>query len=188
MTAINSVEVHIVTGSRQRGGTDERVFLGLGGHEFELDSMANDFERGTDRTYVLGHGANISHAGANDPRRLTLEEIQAAPVYLRVGDPAAPAHDEETRRGRDPFSDALNRVQHFANAAGSAIHEGLMHAASTAHSYWSSGNWNLEEVTVTVHPESGSPLTFSALQGPDNTWVGGRGQPQQLILTPATSG
>ena len=100
MTAIDSIEVHIITGDRQWSGTDERVFLGIGGQEFKLDSMANDFERGSDRTYVLGKGANISNAGDNDPRgRITLEDIQAAPVYLRVGEAPAPARSAPTQQG-----------------------------------------------------------------------------------------
>ena len=187
MTAIDSIAVRIVTGNRQWAGTDERVFLGIGGQEFELDSMANDFERGSDRTYVLGKNANISNPRDNDPRRrITLEDIQAAPVYLRIGEAPAPARAESTERGRDPLSDTINRGVQAAGSAGAAIRQGLMHGAAVAHSYWSSGNWNLEEVTVTVQPDSGSPLTFSALQGPDNTWLGGRGDPKQLELTATT--
>ena len=179
MTAIRTVAVHILTGDRQRAGTDERVWLGLGGQEFELDSLANDFERGSDRTYLLGHDANIRQAGENDPRRLTLEQIQAAPVYLRVGDPAAPGHGEGTRAGP---GDVITRAANLANAAGAALRTGLMHAATAAHSYWSSGNWNLQAVTVTVQPETGAPLTFSAPQAEDGTWVGGHGEAQRLDL------
>ena len=187
MKAIRSIEVHIVTGDRQWAGTDERVFLNLGGQDFELDSMANDFERGSDRTYVLGEGANVSHARQNDPRdRITLEDVQAAPVYMRVGEASKPVSEEETQRGRDPLSDALNQGVDLASSAGTAIREGLMRGATTAHSYWSGGSWNLEEVTVTVHPEAGPPLTFSALKGPDNTWLAGRRQPKELELTATT--
>ena len=50
MGDIDHVDVHIVTGDRARAGTAERVQLGLGGKEFELDSRANDFQRGADVT------------------------------------------------------------------------------------------------------------------------------------------
>ena len=184
MTAIRSIEVHIVTGDRQWAGTDERVFLTIGGQDFELDSMANDFERGSDRTYVLGEGATVSHARQNDPRdRITLEDVQAAPIFLRVGETPKPVREVPTERGRDPLRDAMNQGAQLAGQAGAAIREGLMQGAITAHSYWSGGSWNLEEVTVTVHPRSGSPLTFSALKGADNTWLAGRGQPKELELT-----
>ena len=179
MTAISNVTVHIITGNRERAGTDERVWLGLGGQEFELDSVANDFERGSDRTYILGHDANIRQARDNDPRHLTLEEIQAAPVYMRVGDPATPGQAEATQAGH---GDVITRAANLANSAGAALRAGIMHTATAAHSYWSSGNWNLQAVTVTVQPESGAPLTFSAPQAEDGTWLGGHGEAKRLDL------
>ena len=46
-----------------------------------------------------------------------------------------------------------------------------------------SGDWNVEEATVTVHPAGGSPVVYSALKGEISAWIGGRGQPDQIPLT-----
>ena len=85
MGDIDKVEIRIVTGDRQRAGTGEQVVLGLGGREFKLDSRANDFQRGSDRTYVLGDDSNISDARHNDPRGIVLADVEANPVYWLRG-------------------------------------------------------------------------------------------------------
>jgi hypothetical protein len=187
MSEIHRVEVHIVTGDRKNAGTAEQVILGLGGQEFTLDSMANDFQRGSDRTYVLGEGANVSDARHNDPRSLSLAEVAAQPVYLRVG--PAPQQDEAepTRGGKGALADILNRAQDAAQDAGTAVRGGIMGTADTLRNYFASGDWNLEEATVTVRPADGAPMVFTALRGEDNAWLGGRGQPKQLVLSAVPS-
>ena len=58
MTEISKVTVRVVTGDFDRAGTTGEVYLGLAGMEFKLNSVASvDYERGSDRTYVLGTGA-----------------------------------------------------------------------------------------------------------------------------------
>ena len=186
MGDIDHVDVHIVTGDRARAGTAERVQLGLGGKEFELDSRANDFQRGADVTYTLGKGANITSARHNDPRDLNLADIEAHPVYLRIGlEPMSTPTEEKTESGKGAAADALNRAAEGAGEAGAAIHKGILGVADTIRTFVASGDWDVEEVTVTVHGENGSTTTYSALSGEDHAWIGGPGQPKQLTLNRA---
>jgi hypothetical protein len=68
MSAINRIELRLRTGDRQDAGTDGDVFLGLAGREFNVDTTSEDFERGNDRTYIFGEGANVLRPPENDPR------------------------------------------------------------------------------------------------------------------------
>ena len=183
MGDIDKVEIRIRTGDRQRAGTGEQVVLGLGGSEFKLDSRANDFQRGSDRTYVLGDDATISDARHNDPRRLSLADVEANPVYLRLGTTPQAEEAEPTTGGKGALADLLNRATGAAGGAGEAVREGIMGTADSLRKLVASGDWNVEEATVTVHPAGGSPVVYSALKGEDNAWIGGRGQPDQVPLT-----
>src|SRR5690349_14693912 len=100
MGDIDKVEVRVVTGDRAKAGTNEQIVLGLGGKEFNLDSRANDFERGSDRTYVLGDDANISDKRHNNPRSLSLTDVEAHPVYLRMGNSPEAEPEEPTTAGK----------------------------------------------------------------------------------------
>lgn len=183
MGNIDHVEVHIMTGDRSRAGTAERVVLGLGGQEFEIDSRANDFQRGSDVTYVLGKGATVSSARHNDPRKLSLTDVEAHPVYLRVGlGPQAADSDETTAPGKGGVGDVINRAAEAAGEAGAAVRKGIFGAADTLRTLVASGDWDVEEVTVTVHSDSGTPVVFNALAGEEHAWIGGPGQPKQLTL------
>lgn len=183
MGNIDKVEVRVVTGDRQRAGTGEQVVLGLGGKEFMLDSRANDFERGSDRTYVLGEDANISDARHNNPRHLSLAEVEANPVYLRLGASPPAEAAEPTTGGKGALGDILNRATSAAGDAGAAVRGGIMGTADNLRKMIASGDWNLEEATVTVYSSDGAPVVYSALKGEDNTWIGGRGQADQVNLT-----
>lgn len=85
MADITRIDVRLVTSNRSGAGTDGDVYIGVAGREFNLDTTANDFERGSDRTYVLGVGANIKNASRNDPRnpQLDTDDVDRFPVYLR---------------------------------------------------------------------------------------------------------
>jgi hypothetical protein len=93
MALITSILCWIVTGDEARGGTDGDVYLGLGGREFHLDSGADDYERGSSRTYLMGvdHPDLPSHtfihnAFRNDPTNdflLLTENLGRSPVYIR---------------------------------------------------------------------------------------------------------
>jgi hypothetical protein len=182
MGDIDKVEVRIVTGDRARAGTAEQVVLGLGGKEFMIDSRANDFQRGSDRTYVLGDDATISDARHNNPRSLSLGEVEANPVYIRLGTTPEAEAAEPTTGGKGTLGDILNRATDAAGNAGDTVREGLTGVADSLRRFVASGDWNVEEVTVTVHAGGGSPVVYSALKGPDNAWIGGRGQPDQIVL------
>ena len=88
MANINKIEVFVLTRKEDAGGTDDNVFLGLGGREFRLDTALNDFESPSDPTFVLGGGgvgSNVENEDENDPRNpgIDTEDLAAFPVYLR---------------------------------------------------------------------------------------------------------
>lgn len=85
MPRIESIHLHIETGTLSGAGTDGDVYLGLCGREFAIDSSREDFERDSARTYTLGDGADINNAAFNDPRKHNLftENVLNFPVYIR---------------------------------------------------------------------------------------------------------
>jgi hypothetical protein len=85
MAPINTISVQIVTSNLENAGTDGDVYLGICGREFYLDSGANDFERGSNRIYILGEGSNIENRDANNPRKpqLNTDHLGNFPVYIR---------------------------------------------------------------------------------------------------------
>jgi hypothetical protein len=99
MSQITGLLCQVITGDVDNAGTDGRVYLGIGGREFLLDSAADDYERGSWREYVLGDGGWTSSAPGvtpvnnpnwNDPRvgfALDTINLTRSPVYLRF-DPA----------------------------------------------------------------------------------------------------
>ncbi len=85
MADLTKIEVHINTSDIEDAGTDGSVYLGICGREFRCDTSADDFERGSNRTYIFGESANVRNAASNDPRkpRLILEDVDRFPVYIR---------------------------------------------------------------------------------------------------------
>jgi hypothetical protein len=85
MPDIKSFSATIQTANVENAGTDGDVYLGICGREFYLDSSADDFERGSNRTYKFGDGANILNKDLNDPRKpqLRSEDLNKFPVYIR---------------------------------------------------------------------------------------------------------
>jgi hypothetical protein len=83
---IKSIHLTVKTANTENAGTDGDVYLGFCGREFFLDTSANDFEKGSSRTYVLGEGTNVKNPTENDPRvqNLNEEDVQNFPVYLRL--------------------------------------------------------------------------------------------------------
>jgi len=87
MAAITRIDVRIKTGDRSSAGTDSRVYLAICGREFNIDSAVDDFERGSDRTYTLGVGANVNDAANNDPRSpfaLDTVDLDHFPAWIRL--------------------------------------------------------------------------------------------------------
>jgi hypothetical protein len=86
----------MITGNVNNAGTDGRVYLGLGGREFRLDSSQDDYERGSWREYVLGRGPvepnlpppqiRVTNPTENDPRNgfpIDTAKLSRTPVYIR---------------------------------------------------------------------------------------------------------
>jgi hypothetical protein len=92
MPKLEKISVQIKTGDRDRAGTNGDVYIGICGREFSLDSAdpgTNDFERNSDRTYILtGDSAtiNVRYGIYNNPDRpyeLFTENLDLCPVYIR---------------------------------------------------------------------------------------------------------
>jgi len=92
---INRIDVRVFTATGGGNpGTDDTVYLGLGGREFRLDTSSNDHESGV-RTFILGNGSNVTAASRNDPRNPQLDtndDLPVFPVYVRK---AGSTHDDE---------------------------------------------------------------------------------------------
>jgi hypothetical protein len=102
MAKMTGILCQIITGDLDNAGTDGNVFLGLGGREFHLDSIEDDYERGSWREYILGQAPDepnlpppqirVRDEEYNDPRSaypLDTLNLSKSPVYLRfepVGD------------------------------------------------------------------------------------------------------
>jgi hypothetical protein len=54
MAQVTGILCQVLTGNVDGAGTDGSVYLGLGAREFCMDSHANDYERGSDRSYIMG--------------------------------------------------------------------------------------------------------------------------------------
>ncbi|MDJ0904299.1 MAG: hypothetical protein QNJ55_36510 [Xenococcus sp. MO_188.B8] len=85
MANITRIDARVLTGTKSGAGTDGRVYIAVGGREFRLDSSIDDFEAGSDRTYILGAGSNVNNAAFNDPRnpQLDSDDLDEFPVYIR---------------------------------------------------------------------------------------------------------
>jgi hypothetical protein len=95
MAKITGILCQVVTGNFSGAGTDGRVFLGIGGREFRLDSSADDFERGSLREYIMGRGPveppvspqiRVRNREENDPRSgfpLDTANLSKSPIYIR---------------------------------------------------------------------------------------------------------
>ena len=85
MAAITRIDFRIQTANQPGAGTDGDVWGAVAGREFYLDSSANDFEQGDNRTYTCGDGSNVLNAADNDPRHPQLDtaDVDRFPTYVR---------------------------------------------------------------------------------------------------------
>lgn len=96
MTKVTGILCQIITGDVDGAGTDGRVYLGIGGREFRLDSREDDYERGSWREYVLGTGPlepnpsppqfRVRNWDNNDPTlrlQVDTDNLRRTPVYIR---------------------------------------------------------------------------------------------------------
>jgi hypothetical protein len=105
MARVTGILCQVITGSMDGAGTDGRVYLGLGGREFRMDSRADDYERGSWREYIMGLGPvepdlpapqiRVLNGPRNDPREgLPIDRVNLSetPVYIRF-EPAGGSPD-----------------------------------------------------------------------------------------------
>lgn len=96
MAQVTGILCQIITGNVSGAGTDGRVYLGLGGREFRLDSSQDDYERSSWREYILGRAPlepdlpspqiRVTSPARNDPRQgfpLDTSRLMRTPVYIR---------------------------------------------------------------------------------------------------------
>jgi hypothetical protein len=85
--AVTQMSLHIWTNDVSDAGTDGDVYFGCCGREFYVDSGDNDFERGKDKKYVFGDGANVLDPDLHDPRRqlaIDARNLLRMPLYIRL--------------------------------------------------------------------------------------------------------
>lgn len=109
MPQINSISLHLETGTLSGSGTDGDIYLGVCGREFSIDSTSDDFESGDGRSYVFGEGATVRHADVNDPRKqlLLTENVPNFPVYIRF-QPRGRNDHWQLQRADVRFNDSLH--------------------------------------------------------------------------------
>lgn len=96
--AVSRIDVRLTTCNRDGAGTDAKVWLGLGGREFDLDNPTkDDRERSDAETYTLGTNTNVTNNLYNDPRtplQLNFIDLTDYPIYIRMSDNGSfPADD-----------------------------------------------------------------------------------------------
>jgi len=94
---ITKIELKLWTSLRPGSGTDGRVYLGIAGREYAVNSRGRfrDFQPQADAvTYTFGDGSNVDRPEDNDPRspwQTDALDITRCPAYLRF---APRGHDD----------------------------------------------------------------------------------------------
>jgi hypothetical protein len=93
MAQVTGILCQVITGNVSGAGTDGRVYLGLGGREFRMDTNADDYERGSWREYIMGEPnipqphTHVLNGPRNDPRDMGFPidraNLSKTPVYIR---------------------------------------------------------------------------------------------------------
>ena len=84
MARIDSIDVFVRTGSITFSGTNGFVYAGIGGREFLLDAVGNDFGASSQFTYIIGTGSNLKAQIGNElAQNIDSEDALALPCYLR---------------------------------------------------------------------------------------------------------
>jgi hypothetical protein len=93
MSKVETIYIRFKTADIIGAGTDLEVYVGIGGREFYIESQRDfdDFERGDDRTYIIGDRPstlpkNSEYIGAGDWSHYPIktETLHFYPVYIRV--------------------------------------------------------------------------------------------------------
>lgn len=89
-TVQQTVNVSKITATINTGGTgtNDRIYLGIGGREFRLDTSNDDFTTNSQFSFILGAGANVENASLNNPTspQLTELDILTNHIYIRKED------------------------------------------------------------------------------------------------------
>jgi hypothetical protein len=93
MVEIKQIIVMIKTGDVGGAGTDGKVYLGIGGREFRVDKLGNQFQRNNLDTFTIGLGSDIenpdnvnslpSPTGNKNAPNIEDVDIEFSPKYLR---------------------------------------------------------------------------------------------------------
>jgi hypothetical protein len=83
MARVTRIDILVATGHLTHGGTNGRVYAGVGGCEFVLDSVGNDFQANTNLLYVIGDGSNLKHEVDLEFLLMDTADVLAYPVYIR---------------------------------------------------------------------------------------------------------
>jgi hypothetical protein len=93
MSNVETIFMRFKTADIIDAGTDLEVYVGIGGREFYIESQRDfdDFERGDDRTYIIGNEPNVfpknpEYIGTGELSRYQIkpETLHLFPVYVRV--------------------------------------------------------------------------------------------------------
>jgi hypothetical protein len=87
---ITKLDVTIRTADVVGAGTNGRVYLGIGGREFRLDKVGNQFDKGDVDTFTIGNGSNIENPhdvnninNSSNSYELTTYHLNNFPRYIR---------------------------------------------------------------------------------------------------------
>ena len=84
-TNVEAINVTLGLGNINTNSSTVTAFLGIGGREFRLNlSGQPDFVTNKTLAYVIGLGSNIENSSLNDPSKVTDEDIDFFPQYIRL--------------------------------------------------------------------------------------------------------
>jgi hypothetical protein len=93
MSKVETIYIRFKTADIIGAGTDLEVYVGISGREFHIESQRDfdDFERGDDRTYIIGDKPStlpkkLEYIGAGDWSHYPIktETLHFYPIYIRV--------------------------------------------------------------------------------------------------------
>lgn len=84
-TNVEAINVTLGLGNINTNSSNVTAFLGIGGREFRLNlSGQPDFVTNTTVNYVIGSGSNVENSSLNDPSKITDDDIDFFPQYIRL--------------------------------------------------------------------------------------------------------
>jgi hypothetical protein len=127
MPNITRIDVRIKTGNINNAGTDGTVFLAIAGREFHLDSAVDDFEKNSDRTYILGDGGGAGSTNNNPalnnpqgPFALNTVDLEKFPMWIRF-EPSGDSPDWNLEFAGATVNPGPNEVKYQALAGGNNL-------------------------------------------------------------------